>query len=207
VSASYGALGSEVAPALAERLGVPFFDRAIPAEVARRLEVPLEAAIAQEEHRPGPIGRLLASFVPLGVLYGAAGLVPETPDIQQGDYRAAVDRLIVELAAHEGGGVLLGRAGAVVLCDHPRAVHVRLDGPLERRIARARARLGADEESVRDSQRASDATREAYVRELYGVDPHDPSLYNLILDTTRLQEDEIVELLVAAVRAMARRDG
>ena len=35
VSASYGALGSEVGPRLAERLGVPFLDRAIPSEVAR----------------------------------------------------------------------------------------------------------------------------------------------------------------------------
>ena len=31
--------------------------------------------------------------------------------------------------------VLLGRAGAVVLASRPRAFHVRLDGPVERRLA------------------------------------------------------------------------
>ena len=40
VSASYGAGGALVGPQLAERLGVRFLDRAIPAEVAERLAIP-----------------------------------------------------------------------------------------------------------------------------------------------------------------------
>ena len=44
VSAAYGAGGSEVGPRLAERLGVPFLDRAIPSEVAERLAIPLDEA-------------------------------------------------------------------------------------------------------------------------------------------------------------------
>ncbi len=39
ISASYGAGGPEVGPAVAERLGLPFHDRAIPAQVAGRLGV------------------------------------------------------------------------------------------------------------------------------------------------------------------------
>ena len=44
ISASYGAGGAYVGPKLAERLGVPFVDRAIPNEVAQRLAVPLTEA-------------------------------------------------------------------------------------------------------------------------------------------------------------------
>jgi len=39
LSASYGAGGNAIGPALAERLGVPFLDRAIPIRVAARLRV------------------------------------------------------------------------------------------------------------------------------------------------------------------------
>ena len=37
----------------------------------------------------------------------------------------------------DGGAVILGRAGAVILREHPEALHVRLDGPPARRIERA----------------------------------------------------------------------
>jgi cytidylate kinase len=204
VSASFGAGGSAIGPALARRLDVPFYDRAIPAEVARRLAVPLEAAIAQEESRSGPIGRLLASFVPLGVLYGAAGLIADADVVDEGDYRAEADRVILELASRPEGGVLLGRAGAVVLRGDPCAVHVRLDGPPERRLARARARAGLDAQRARASLRESDAAREAYVRQLYGVDPRDPALYHLTVDSTCLSEDDCVQLITSAVLAVRR---
>ena len=49
ISASYGAGGAYVGPQLAERLGVPFVDRAIPTEVAQRLAVPLTEAIHHDE--------------------------------------------------------------------------------------------------------------------------------------------------------------
>jgi cytidylate kinase len=204
LSASFGAGGSRIGPLLAGQLDVPFYDRAIPAEVARRMAVPLEAALAQEEHRSGPIGRLLASFVPLGVLYGAAGMMPPGEVVEESDYRAEVDRVIVELATRPEGGLLLGRAGAVVLRDDPRAVHVRLDGPPQRRLARIRAHTGLDEKRARDSQREADWVREAYVRQLYGVDPHDPTLYHLTLDATRLNDEDCVELIAATVAAMRR---
>ena len=42
LSASYGAGGPEIAPAVAERLGLPFHDRVIPVKVAARLGVPVE---------------------------------------------------------------------------------------------------------------------------------------------------------------------
>src|SRR3712207_7367410 len=41
--------------------------------------------------------------------------------------------------AATGNAVVLGRAAAVVLHEDQRALHVRLDGPVERRIAQAMA--------------------------------------------------------------------
>ena len=51
------------------------------------------------------------------------------------DYRRETERLIKEHT--DGGAVILGRAGAVILRDHPDALHVRLDG-----AARAPRRAG-----------------------------------------------------------------
>jgi shikimate kinase len=53
LSATYGAGGSEVGPALARRLGVPFVDRLIPSEVASGLSARLAAAHQRDEHSGG----------------------------------------------------------------------------------------------------------------------------------------------------------
>jgi cytidylate kinase len=104
--------------------------------------------------------------------------------------------------------VILGRAGAVLLADHPGALHVRLDGTRERRLERALRAL--DEASPsRASQREvermlddNDRARAAYVKHFYGADPSDPRLYHLVVDTTRLPEPAAVDLVVAAARAI-----
>ena len=48
--------------------------------------------------------------------------------------------------------VLLGRAGAVVLASRPRAFHVRLDGPVERRVAWAASHEQLDLEATKRRQ-------------------------------------------------------
>lgn len=53
LSAAYGAGGSQVGPALAKRLGVPFVDRAIPLGVAQRLDVDLPTAQEHDEQLGG----------------------------------------------------------------------------------------------------------------------------------------------------------
>ncbi|HEY4830866.1 MAG TPA: cytidylate kinase family protein, partial [Solirubrobacteraceae bacterium] len=49
ISASYGAGGSWVGPQVAERLACQFIDRAIPVQVAERLDVPIEHAEVHDE--------------------------------------------------------------------------------------------------------------------------------------------------------------
>ena len=62
VSAAYGAAGAEVSRAVAERLGLPFHDRAIAAQVAGRLGVPVSEAEANDETVVRGLWRLVASL-------------------------------------------------------------------------------------------------------------------------------------------------
>jgi shikimate kinase len=49
LSAPFGAGGSVIGPAVAERLGIPFVDRAIPAAVAHDLAVSVDQALAHDQ--------------------------------------------------------------------------------------------------------------------------------------------------------------
>lgn len=196
ISAPYGAGGATVGPAVAERLGVPFLDRAIPSAVARTLAVPLDEALAKDERAETRIGRVLAALAATATL---PGYVPEAT-VPADAFREETERVILEAAA-ETGCVVLGRAAVIVLREHPRALHVCLHGPLDRRVAQALAQSTQDEATVRKLVLDSDRNREAYYRHFYRADPDDLSLYHLAIDATVLDLGTCADLIVAASRA------
>jgi cytidylate kinase len=198
VSAAYGAAGAEIAPAVAERLGLAFHDRAIPAQVAGRLGVTLEEAEANDETVVRGLWRLVASLGTMPDPVG--GVLPTTtlPDARA--YRQQTERVLTEIA-DGAGGVVLGRAGALVLRERADALHVRLDGPPERRLEAAARRSGRSLDDVRREMEANDRTREAYVRHFYRCDPGEAAHYHLVVDTTVFDIDTVVELVVTAARS------
>ncbi len=197
ISAAYGAAGAEIAPAVAQRLALPFHDRAIPAQVAGRLGVPVEEAEANDETVVRGLWRLVASLGtmpdPVGGVLPTSGL----PDARA--YREQTERVLAEIAAG-AGGVVLGRAAAIVLGERPDVLHVRLGGPPDRRLEAAVRRSGRPVEEVRREMDAIDRGRVAYVRHFYRCDPSSPRHYHLVVDGTALPVDTVVDLVVTAAR-------
>ncbi len=203
ISASYGAGGSQIGPAVAARLGVPFFDRAIPAQVAERLGTSTDDPRLSEQRPCGFWERLLMNLAPMSSLYGASDLLigAAPPILTELDYRTEIDRVIRGAADGAAGGVLLGRAGAIVLAGHRRALHVRLDGPLARRVRAICRELGVDESEAATQLHDNDGAREAYVKQLYDTNAKDPDLYHVIIDSTTIAPRTCVEMIVLAAEA------
>ena len=200
VSAAYGTGGSVVAPALADRFGLPFLQRVTTSQGHIAKPGPCEEQLTEEEVRATPVHRLLAHFtqaMPAGPTQS-----PPSTHHQDEHLRGHGETGIHRLLAVDGGGVILGRAGAVVL-GKDRGFHVRLDGPAERRVVQGAAIEGISEEEARERLRAADRARIAYVRRLYRCDPADASLYHLVIDSTAMPLDTVIELIVTAARAHA----
>jgi hypothetical protein len=199
-SAAYGAAGPEIAIEVARRLQLPFHDRAIPVQVAGRLGVSVEDAQANDETVVRGLWRLVASMGtmpdPVGGVLPSAGL----PDARA--YREQTERVLGEIVAGTGG-VVLGRAAAQVLGERPDALHVRLDGPPDRRLAAAVKRSGRPVDEVRREMAANDRSREAYVRHFYRCDPADARQYHVVVDGTALPVAAVVDMVVIAARARA----
>jgi cytidylate kinase len=198
ISASYGAGGSEIGPAVAAALGLPFVDRAVPAGVARKLDVPLDLAEQRDETTARGLWRVISSMALVPEMAGAGPMAYHT-FADEHAFREKTEEVLREIA--EIGGVVLGRAAALVLAGRDDALHVRLDGPLETRVAQAVARSGRPEAEVRRALRSNDAARAAYVRNFYRADPADARHYHLVLDTTAIPWSAAVDLVVAAARA------
>jgi cytidylate kinase len=198
LSASYGAGGSRVGPALAECFGVPFLDRAIPVAVAERLEVPVDDAMANDETVGTTwLERLLSSFVALDT----GSPTPVGAEALSGqEFRQATEAVIARQAA-SGHGVILGRGAAVLLRADPRVLRVRLDGPPEDRVRQAMVVKQVDEGTARQAVEQLDRAHADYLRHFYNADINDARLYHVVLDSTALGLDDCVELIAGVVAA------
>ena len=198
VSATYGAGGSVVAPALAQRLGLPFLQRVTTTQGQVALAVaPCHEQLVADEAKTTPVHRLLASLthsMPVGPTQS-----PLSARHQDEDLRCSAEAGIHGLLA-DGGGVILGRAAAVVL-GRDRGFHVRLDGPPARRIIQGATVEGISQEQASAHMQAADRARAAYVRRLYRVDPADASLYHMVIDSTAIPLDTVIELILTAARS------
>ncbi|MGH3171319.1 MAG: AAA family ATPase [Trebonia sp.] len=195
VSASYGAGGSVVAPALADRLGVPFLNRATSRSGAIVEGGPCFERAVPEEADLTPVHRLLASFTQAM----PAGPTQSPPSSHHHDHRLRrqCEEGIRRLADADAG-VILGRGAAVVL-GKEQGFHVRLDGPPELRLVQGAAVEGVSDEEARRRMSTADRARTAYVRRLYRADPADPRLYHLVIDSTAMPLEVVTEIILRAL--------
>ncbi|UQU62602.1 cytidylate kinase-like family protein [Couchioplanes caeruleus] len=199
LAALYGAGGSTVGPKVAERLSVPLLDRTIPEAVAEQTGLP-ENAVAAIDDQPRTVPqRLWASLGRSTTSSGGTAGSAERLDMQERYVRARIEQFLAN--ASVSGGVAIGRGGMVILQSVPWALHVYLRGPREARLRRRMAVDGIDHDTAERRRRVEDRTRIEYVRRAYGVDGNEPHLYHLMIDSTAVDLDTCVELIVAASRA------
>jgi cytidylate kinase len=200
ISATYGTGGSVIAPRLAEEMGVPFLDRFLSADLSQSAagDIRSEEGLAHEEQSVTPAGRFL-SYFSRAASVGAM----VAPDVHVADDQSIRDQVVAGLANVIAGSpaVVLGRAAAVVLAKRPRAFHVRLDAPVEKRLDFAGQIETLEREAARRRQAEADRARALFVKRLYRVDPADPSLYHMLLDTTVLGVDLGLKVVLGAANA------
>jgi hypothetical protein len=208
LSATYGAGGSVVGPLIAELLALPFCDRLVFPDVAhgRLAAVPAPScgeSADQGERRAVPGARFLGRLAPV-VSFGTAQVPPDAV----GDRDATRRRSEAEMEQVLGdGGVVLGRAAAVVFGGERGAYHVRLDGPQALRLLHGATIEDIHEEDAMERLVETDAVRAQFARRVYGADAADPSLYHLVVDSTALPMEYVVELVAQAALAFWARSG
>ncbi|HEY4332317.1 MAG TPA: cytidylate kinase-like family protein [Ilumatobacteraceae bacterium] len=194
VSATYGAGGSVIAPRLAVLLEVPFFDRLIHGEETRNV-AKIAERLTREERDQAPPGRIVSGLTSLTSIVGMA-----MPSGGERDPRVQLREQVeasVRRIATTTGGVILGRAAAVVLGGDANAFNVRLMGPVDRRLDQASKVEGITRDDAQTLLADTDRAWARFVSRLFDRDPADPALYHLVLDSTVLPLDRSAEMIKA----------
>jgi cytidylate kinase len=199
LSRQYGSGGEEIGRRLAEKLGFPYMDREIVSRAAALAGVS-EQTIQEAERAQSFLERMveLLGRYPLAAELGAPlPDLPPTPPLTTDTYRKLIED-VIRSVAERGGAVIVGHGGQIVLREDPRALRALVCAPLERRVAHLMAREGVDAEEARRRITEQDTRISEYLRTYYKVNWLDPLLYDLVLNTDRLEVDTAVTLLLRA---------
>ncbi|MBQ3810903.1 MAG: cytidylate kinase-like family protein [Kiritimatiellae bacterium] len=192
IGRQYGAGGLAVGRLVAERLGVPFYDRELLALAAEKSGL-CEALFERHDEKPAEPAFLSAWAVP----WHAAASQPIGQQVFFAQFEA------IRAAAAKGGCVIVGRCADFVLDGRPNVLRVFLRAPLEKRIARIVERDGVDEAAARKRLRVAEKNRAAYYDYFTDRKWGAAETYDLCLNTARFPSDEAVADLVAAAARSA----
>ncbi len=182
ISRQYGAGTSEVAQMLSNRLGFRVIEEELLTMAAQRSGLDIAKIERVYEQRP--------SFQDLRVYKE-----------QSEKYITAVDETLNDLA-RQGNLIIVGRGANLVLLTHRNVVNLRLVADFTVRLKRVMEREKVSETDVRRRITEADYAREAYYRYLYNVMPDDPSIYDMVLNTSRVTLEEVAAMIIAAFEAI-----
>jgi len=166
LSRELGAGDSNFAPALADRLKLPVYDRELLEQETVRLGVP-EAELEKIDEQPASI---FQRFRP-GSIYQR--------------YFEALEQIIRELA-DRGDVILVGRGGNCFLRDDPHAFHVRLVSPMAIRCRRVMEYRWVREAVAKKLVAESDSQRRRFHESYFGIDWSNPLEYHITVNSGRL---------------------
>ncbi|HEX6540545.1 MAG TPA: cytidylate kinase-like family protein [Ktedonobacterales bacterium] len=200
----YGSGGGEVGRRVARRLDWHLIDHEVIVQIAHQLGITEEEAEDLDEHAEGFIMRALNS---MSLMYPS--IIENTPPMpspatRERTYQNALRR-VIELAVEEGRSVIVGRGAGSLLLHRRDVLRVFVVAPLEQRIAYVARREGLDEQSTRRRIQAKDNERRHYVQTQYRLQPDDPNLYDLTINTAILSLDAAAQLICRALTYKADR--
>lgn len=185
ISRDYGAGGREIAPLLAKRIGVPFYDKEIIEAIVQRVEGdPALMHRLDEAAAPGLITRVMHAF---------SG-IPSTDE-----YARALVEVVLSIAGC--GGVVLGR-GAHLIASAADMYRVYLRGSPEACIERIAKREQRDLEWARHEWRHIEDERHTFLQRMYGHERDEFADFDLVINTDRVRRPEnVVDIIVAGLHA------
>ena len=187
INRMYGSNGRIIGKALAEEMGIGFYDRELIELASSKKQVPLSQFAEVDEKRPSPWGFPIDSELQIGV---------DRYPIPMNDVLFGIQRdIILSLSDHEDC-VIVGRFANNILTDH--ALKVFIYAPFEDRVQTVMKRLDREEKSARKLVKRMDKERRAYFEFFTDQKWLDMGQYDLCIDSSKFSLEEVVKILKEA---------
>ena len=190
IGRQFGSGGRYVGRLLAEKLGIPFYDKELLSEAAKQSGICEEIF---EEHVEKPTRSLLFSLV-TGMQHhmGTGNFYMDMP-LNHRIFLAQFDA-IRKLAA-DGSCVIVGRCADYVLRDDPDTVSIFVKADMPSKVERAVTYYGIERDKAEERIRKADKQRASYYNYYATATWGDIENYDLVVDTGMLGVEGAVELI------------
>ena len=192
IGRQYGGTGRKTGRALAQLLGIPYYDKEIINEVAARYGYDPDILHRADEKKPSPFRSML-----LGK-YGVMDMYANSPLSRESLYEAQTD--VIRQICREGSCVMVGRTADYIMREHPGLVSVFIHAPREWRAEKLVERGEASNiQEALVKIRKADGDREGYYNYFTGRKWGTADNYHLTLDASVLDPEEMVGLIASYI--------
>lgn len=188
IGRQYGGTGRKTGRALAELLGIPYYDKEIINKVSAKYGYDPDILHRADEKKPSPFRSML-----LGK-YGVMDMYATSPLSRESLYEAQTN--VIRQICQEGSCVIVGRTADYIMREHPGLVSVFIHAPREWRahnlIKRGEA---ANLQEALVKIKKADSDREGYYNYFSGRNWGMADNYHLTIDASLLDPDDMVKMI------------
>jgi cytidylate kinase len=198
INRELGSGGRTVGRLVAQRLGVPFYDKALIQALTQKYHL----SVAEIERMKGRNHSWWADFkraMNIGARQGASqyGYSPsDMPDMLTTDEMFQTEQEVLKGIAADESCVVAGRSGFFVFRDHPRHLSILIQASMDYRVARVARKQNLTPEEARKTIDRVDEMRENYVRKYTGTSRYDTRNYDLVLSADGKTEEELADVIM-----------
>ena len=194
ISREFGSGGRTIGRLLAEKLGIPFYDKELVKQISVESGFAPNFVEENGEHAPGR-SFFAYAFAPQGV-----------PGIMNGlstnDFLWNIQCSVIMQIADEGPCVIVGRNADYILKDREDVLHVFIHADDEFRQNRIVKLYGQSEKSPAARVAEKDKRRRVNYQHYTGRNWGDAQNFDLCLDSSKLGVEECADIIVSIVERM-----
>ena len=200
INRELGSGGRTVGRILAEKLGVPYYDKPL----TKALEEKFDLTHTQIEKLKGNNRSWWEDIKRVLALGEGAANSSEYYDEENNRYITSeavlkAEREILQGIASEESCVIAGRSAFFAMADNPNHMSILIQASMEHRIKRVMAKQGLSEKEAKKAIEMVDETREEYMKNNAHTSRYDARNYDLVVKMDDKTEEEVANAILAFI--------
>ena len=192
ISREFGSGGRTVGHLVADKLGIPFYDKELVDHIA--LESGFAPKFVEEHGEHSPSSSLFSyAFVPQGVPGVMNGL-------STADFLWNIQCNVILQLAEKGPCVIVGRNADYILKDRPDCLHAYIHADMEFRADRIVRLYGESEKSPQARLQEKDKRRRVNYQHYTGRSWGQAQNYDICLDSGRLGVEQCADIIINLIQ-------
>ncbi|MFZ1685301.1 MAG: cytidylate kinase-like family protein [Candidatus Zixiibacteriota bacterium] len=186
ISRQTGSRGSYFGSRLAQKLGYQRLHRDVVEAITRESGYFKRVVESLDEHVRSSLDVMVEGF-----FSGHA--------VDNADYIRNLSKVVLSMS-ELGGVILMGRGGNFILGMN-RGFHIRFVAPVQSRIENLVKYSQFIERHAAERIKESDQERKEFIKKLFNADIDDPTRYDMVINSERMDVEDLLEVVTFAIRA------